>query len=44
MVGEIATTYLTPDARVAVRDLLGNQSMADASTWADEIRSDSSYR
>ena len=35
--GYIAETLLTPQARAAVRDLLGNESLADVSTWADEI-------
>ncbi len=36
--GYIAEKLLTPQARAAIRDLLGNESLADASTWADEIR------
>ena len=40
----ITTHYLTPEAQAAVTQLLGDQSLADVSTWADEIRSDSSYR
>ena len=40
----IATHHLTPEAQAAVTQLLGGQSLADVSTWADEIRSDSSYR
>ncbi len=42
--GAIAAHYLTPKARAAVQSLLEEQSLADVSTWADEIRSDSSYR
>lgn len=42
-VGDIAAEYLTDDAREAVNDLLGNESMAMASTWMDEIRADSDY-
>ncbi len=36
--GFIAAKYLTPQAAAAVKDLLGNASLADVSTWADEIR------
>lgn len=37
-VGKIAENHLTPKAKAAVRDLLGTTSMAEVSTWADEIR------
>jgi len=40
----IATQHLTPEAKTAVTRLLGDQSIADVSTWADEIRSDPAYR
>ena len=40
IVGEIASHYLSPEAKAAVKDLLGDQTLADASTWADEIKSD----
>ncbi len=42
--GAIATHQLTPKATGAVAALLGDQSLADVSTWADEIRSGPSYR
>jgi len=38
IVGYIAETLLTPQARAAVHDLLGDESRADVSTWPDEIR------
>ncbi len=38
IVGYIAANYLTPQAAAAVKDLLGNASLADVSTWADQIR------
>ncbi len=39
--GKIAEDRLTPAARAAVRDLLGpGESLADVSTWADEVRRD----
>ena len=34
--GYIAETLLTPQARAAIRDLLGNESLSDVSAWADE--------
>lgn len=40
----IAENHLTPQARAAVKQILGNESLADVSTWADEIKSDSLYR
>jgi hypothetical protein len=43
IVGEIADSYLTPKARQAIKEILGNESIAMASNWADLIRSDSSY-
>lgn len=42
-VGDIAAQYLSEDAQKAVDRVLGTESMAIASTWMDEIRSDSSY-
>lgn len=38
IVARIAETRLTPRTRAAVRDILGGQSLADASVWADNIR------
>jgi hypothetical protein len=38
LVARLAETRLTPRAAEAVRDLLGGQSLADASVWADQIR------
>ena len=38
IVARIAEPRLTPQAREAVRDILGGQSLADASVWADNIR------
>ena len=43
VVAEIASHYLTPEAEEAVKFLLGDQTMAEASTWADEIKSDRAY-
>lgn len=46
VVGEIAWHYLQPGTKEEVSRLLkvaGEPSLAEASTWADRIRSDSSY-
>ncbi len=43
IVGAIAASYLTEQARATVTDLLGDETLATASTWADEIKSDESY-
>lgn len=43
IIGQIAWHYLTPEAKAAVTDLLGGQSLGEAGTWADEIRSDHAY-
>lgn len=43
IVGEIADSYLTPKTRIAIKQILGNESVAMASNWADFIRSDQSY-
>jgi len=42
--GQIASSYLTPKARAAVKAILGNESIAMTSTWADFIKSDSAYK
>ena len=41
--GYIADQYLTKKTRKAIQRILGQQSLAMASTWMDEIRSDSTY-
>ncbi|WP_342646523.1 S1/P1 nuclease [Mucilaginibacter sp. CSA2-8R] len=41
--GQIASSYLTPKARLAIKAILGNESVAMASTWADFIKSDPNY-
>ncbi|HZY37444.1 MAG TPA: S1/P1 nuclease [Mucilaginibacter sp.] len=41
--GQIASTYLTPKARKAIEAILGHESIALASTWADFIKSDPAY-
>ncbi len=44
IVGEIASSYLTPKARFEIQKILGDESIAIASTWADFIKSDTSYK
>jgi len=41
--GQIADDHLTPKARAAVYAILGNESIAMASNWADFIKSDPTY-
>ena len=43
VVGEIADSYLSKKARVAISEILGNESIAITSNWADFIKSDSTY-
>ena len=44
VVGQIAENHLTPRAAQAVRDLLGFNSLAEVSTWADEVRASVPWR
>ena len=41
--GQIAESYLSPKARAAVKAILGHETVAMASTWADFIKSDPAY-
>src|ERR1700744_2043909 len=41
--GQIAESYLTPKAKAAVHAILGDESIAMASNWADYIKSDPAY-
>lgn len=43
-IGQIAVKHLTPKAKAAVEALLGSESLADAATWADEVRDNPEYR
>jgi hypothetical protein len=43
IIGQIAWTYLTPDAKARITELLGEQSLGEAGCWADQIRSDRAY-
>lgn len=42
--GQIASSYLTPQARKAIKEILGDESIAMASNWADFIKSDDNYK
>ncbi len=42
-VGAIAQNHLTDKAKAAVKELLGDTSLADVSTWADEVRRKPAY-
>jgi len=41
--GRIADKYLSKKARLAMERILGQQSLAMAATWMDDVRSDSLY-
>jgi hypothetical protein len=43
-VGKIAEKHLTPAAKAAVEQLLGKETLADVSTWADEVRGQDEYK
>lgn len=43
VVGEIADHYLSRKAKKAIREILGNESIAITSNWADFIKSDSTF-
>ncbi len=38
LVALVADSYLTPETRAAVEELLGKDSMADVASWADQYR------
>lgn len=44
IVGKIADFYLTPNAKAEIKKILGNESLAMSSNWADFIKSDTSFR
>jgi hypothetical protein len=43
VVGQIAESYLNQKAAAAIKEILGNENIALASTWADFVRSDKQY-
>lgn len=44
IVGQIADAYLTAKTKTEIKKILGFESVAMASNWADFIKSDSSYK
>jgi hypothetical protein len=44
IVGQVAEAHLTPNAKKAVRAILGDTTLAMASNWGDFIKSDSNYK
>jgi len=44
IVAEIADSYLTPKTKFEIKKILGNESIAMASNWADFIKSDTSFK
>jgi nuclease S1 len=43
IIGQIAESYLTPKAKAEIKKILGNETVAIISNWADFIKSDSEY-
>lgn len=43
-IGKIAQNHLSAQAQAAVKEILGDQSLSDVSTYADEIRSKPEYK
>jgi len=43
-VATIADAHLTTETKAAIRDLLGDTSIADVSTWADNVRNKTEYK
>ena len=43
-IGKIAADHLSAQAKAAVHDLIGDTTLADVSTWPDEVRSQPAYR
>src|ERR1700738_1525339 len=43
-IGKIAENHLTPKARQAIEHYLGSESLAEISTFADEVRSKEEYK
>jgi hypothetical protein len=43
-IGKIAEDHLSPRAKAAVHDLIGDTTLAEISTWPDEVRSQPAYR
>lgn len=44
IVAEIADSYLSPKAKIEIKKILGNESIAMASNWGDFIKSDTAFK
>ena len=44
IVGKIAETYLTKNAKTQIKKLMGHHDLSRMSNWADEIKSDPSWK
>lgn len=42
-IGKIAESHLSDKAKKALKEIMGYESLAEASTWMDEVRSDKKY-
>lgn len=43
VIGKVAENHLSKKAKEALEEIMGHESLAEASTWMDEIRSDDRY-
>jgi len=43
-IGKIAENHLTANAKNAVHELLGSETLADVASWADEVRNEAEYK
>lgn len=43
-VARIAENHLSPQAKAAVKSLLGSEPVTDVASWADEVRNDPEYK
>ena len=44
VVGKVANTYLTKNAQMQIKRILGHNDLSRVSTWADEIKSDPDWK
>jgi len=44
IVGQIAESELSDSAKEKLKKILGDETLAEASTWADDVRSDANYK
>ncbi len=43
IVGQIAENHLSPAARTKIAQLMGTETLAESSTWGDDVRSDQKF-